>query len=68
MNIQLENENPIWKWNWGISDEKKVVCKTARRAHSQKIKGTIEFSLKLQKGSATAQNTRNMIKETQLLI
>ena len=31
-----ENEIPIWKWNWGISDEKKVVCKTARRAHSQK--------------------------------
>ena len=41
-----ENENPIWKWNWGISDEKKVVCKTARRAHSQKVnKYSIIFAI-----------------------
>jgi hypothetical protein len=23
--------------NWGLADEKKAVCKTARRAHSQKV-------------------------------
>ena len=40
----------------------------AKIKKTKKLKGTIEFSLKLQKGSATAQNTRNMIKETQLLI
>ena len=31
----------------------------AKIKKTKKLKGTIEFSLKLQKGSATAQNTRN---------
>ena len=33
--------------NWGISEIKKVVCKTARRAHSQKCVG--RFFLKISK-------------------
>ena len=46
-----ENEIPIWKWNWGISDEKKkiVVCKTARRAHSQKLVKTQQCAVVAQR-------------------
>ena len=36
-NIQFENGNksPFTNWNWQMRIKKIVVCKTARRAHSQ---------------------------------
>ena len=37
-NIQFENGNKslFTNWNWQMRIKKKPVCKTARRAHSQK--------------------------------